>query len=571
MNRSELTFATLREQIVGVDAPFDTAFGSRLMTYCDYTASGRCLAFVESYLMTLQRTYANTHTEDDVSGRSMTQLLHEAEQIIKGSLHAGPNGKLITIGFGATAAIDKLQEILGVKVPPATWALLETVYESSDPSGASLDLKQRVAARRPVVFVGPYEHHSNEVTWRQGIVEVVEVGLDNDGAIDQRQLADLLVEERFKGRMLIGSFSAASNVTGMITPVHDIARLLHAHGAIACFDYAASGPYVEIDMCKSDPDGDGDPSLDAVFLSPHKFLGGPGSPGVLVFKQHIYRSDLPPTVGGGGTVEYVGPQGQNYIEDIETRERAGTPGVLQTMKAALAFEVKETFGTAKIEAREQELLARAFEQWKRHPGIDLLGNLDVKRRVGIASFNLKGTEGRVIHPRLVTVLLNDLFGIQSRAGCSCAGPYGHRLLGISIEEAQSYRDAVLRGYQGVKPGWCRLGFHYAMDDAEAKFIIDAISFLAEWGHAFVRLYDFDPHSGLWTHKDGSETTEHFSLDQALGVHRTQPEPLPESIRVDLYERWLGEAEAIARRLVADSKPPQRQLEGDLRALQFFML
>ena len=350
------TFDFLRRQIVGIDSAFDTPFGRRLMVYCDYTASGRCLIFFERYLQTLQRIYANTHTEDDLTGRSMSRLLHEAEHTIKRAVNAGPSGRIVACGTGATGAIDKLQQILGVYLPPATRkAVGDELREflGAEQFDAFVRFQQ---SRQPVVFVGPYEHHSNEVTWRQGLATVVEVNLDADGGVDLAHLAKLLEAPEYRDRLRIGSFSAASNVTGMRTQVQEIARLLHAHGAYACFDFAASAPYVEIDMNPPTRPGDGDASLDAVFLSPHKFLGGPGSSGVLVFNERLYNRELPPSVGGGGTVAYVSPEDQDFIADIEERERAGTPGVLQTLKAALALELKSRIGVERIEAREQELI-----------------------------------------------------------------------------------------------------------------------------------------------------------------------------------------------------------------------
>jgi selenocysteine lyase/cysteine desulfurase len=542
------SFDFLRRQIVGIDSAFDTPFGRRLMVYCDYTASGRCLVFVERYLQTLQRSYANTHTEDDVTGRSMSRLLHEAEAMIKRAVNAGPQGRIVACGTGATGAIDKLQQILGVALPPATRRVLGEELKQflgNERFEAFRDFQQ---SHQPVVFVGPYEHHSNEVTWRQGLATVVEVNLAPDGGVDLAHLESLLEEPEYQGRLRIGSFSAASNVTGMRTPVREIARLLHRHDAWACFDYAASAPYTAIDMNPPrDPDG-GDASIDAVFISPHKFLGGPGSSGVLVFNERLYPRELPPSVGGGGTVDYVSPVDQDFIVDIEARERAGTPGVLQTFKAALALDLKQQIGPARIEAREHELLGRALHRWAAHPRIEILGNPDPARRIGIVSFNLGDPRGRYLHPKFVTVLLNDLFGIQSRAGCSCAGPYGHRLLGIDQPTSELYRDWVRKGFQGIKPGWCRVGFHYAMDDAEAGFVMDAVEFVAEHGHRFLRLYGFDAETGTWSHREYRETHEAFSLEAALGAGGCEETALAVEQRVAIYEACLAEACSWAERL-----------------------
>lgn len=567
--RHTLDFEYLRRQVIGCDAPIATPFGERLMVYADYTASGRCLTFVERYLQSLQRIYANTHTEDDISGRSMTHLLEEAEQAIKRSVNAGPRGRIVPVGSGATGAIDKFQQIIGVMLPPPTRLNFMRLMDDALGERSRQAFEGFLEDHQPVVFVGPYEHHSNEVTWRQGLATVVETPLAADGGIDLAALEALLEDPRFQGRMRIGSFSAASNVTGMRSPVHEIAALLHRHGAIACFDYAASAPYVTIDMNPPPGAYAGDASLDAVFISPHKFLGGPGSTGVLVFNERLYHSELPPTVAAGGTVDYVGPTSQDFIRDIEEREKAGTPGVLQILKAGLAFEIKDRIGADAIERRERALLARVFERWQNHPRIEILGNPDPGRRIGIVSFNLRDGHGRYLHPKFVTTLLNDLFGIQSRAGCSCAGPYGHRLLGIGEARSEQYRKWIRQGYSGIKPGWCRISLHYAMDDDEAGFIIDAVDFVAAHGHAFLRLYDFDLATGAWAHKDGEVVLEPFSLDAALECCGPAPTALGAAERASRYAAYLQEAQGLAARLAQEAPGPELELVEELEHLRFF--
>lgn len=569
MDLPRLDFAYLRSQIVGVDSSFATPFGQRLLVYCDYTASGRTLRFVEEYLQGLQRHYANTHTEDDVTGRSMTRLLHEAESAIKTCVNAGPHGRLVAVGTGATGAIDKLQQILGIMVPPVTKHTLFSLLRNHLGVEGFEDFEQALFETRPVVFVGPYEHHSNEVTWREGLCEVVETRLCPRGGIDLDHLAELLREDEYLHRLRIGSFSAGSNVTGKRTDVHAIARLLHAHGAFACFDYAATGPYVEIDMNPDPGPEGGDPSLDAIYVSPHKFLGGPGSSGVLVFNERMYRTDLPPTVGGGGTVDYVGYSGHDFTVDIEARERAGTPGVLQTLKASLAFQVKAAAGCERIEEREYELVSRALARWKAIPSFELLGDPDPAHRVAIVSFNLKTPSGSYLHPKFVTTLGNDLFGIQSRAGCSCAGPYGHRLLEIDEPTSERYRACIADGYSGIKPGWCRIGFHYVMDDAEADFVIEAVEFLATHAHRFLSLYDFDVQSGAWTHKQTADEDSPFSLRAALCAVHLGPTALSERER----RRRYAEALEFARDQAAALAPevPEVRLEGEAGRLQYFTL
>jgi len=559
----------LRSQVVGIDTLIDTPFGQRLLVYCDYTASGRCLLFIERYLLSLQRLYANTHTEDDITGRSMTQLLHEAENSIKRAVNAGPAGRVIACGTGATGAIHKLQEIVGVAIPPATRQLLRDAANASLGREHAEQLRAWQEEHAPVVFVGPYEHHSNEVSWRNGLATVVEVRLADDGGIDVNHLATLLEDPRYLGRLRIGSFSAASNVTGMKSPVATIARLLHAHDAFACFDFAASGPYVEIDMNPAPGAEGGDASLDAIFVSPHKFLGGPGSCGVLVFNERLYHRELPPSVCGGGTVDYVSESDQDFVADVETRERAGTPGVLQTLKAALAFELKRDLTVARIESCELRLLDRALARWQTDPRIEVLGNPDPERRIAIVSFNIRSGDGNYLHPKFVTALLNDLFGIQSRAGCSCAGPYGHRLLDIPPLVSEQYRQWVRKGYHGIKPGWCRVGFHFVMDDAEADYIIESVSFIAEHGEQFLPLYDFDERSGLWARRGFRESAQSFSLDAAINAEPLKVTALAPEIRAAHYREYQAAALEAANQLSAMGGHSTRTLENDFGKLRFF--
>lgn len=565
----KLDFKSLRSETVGADAPVTTPFGERLMVYADYTASGRCLGFVEKYIQNLQRIYANTHTEDDISGRSMTQLLEQAEQSIKNSVNAGPDGRIICVGSGATGAIDKLQQIIGVALPPATRQNLSIMLRDAMGAEADQRFTEHLEQTQPVVFVGPYEHHSNEISWRENLATVVEVKLDDEGGMDLAHLESLLQDPAYQGRQRIGSFSAASNVTGMRTPVHEIAALLHRHDAIACFDYAASAPYVEIDM--NPPAGiyDGDASLDAVFISPHKFLGGPGATGALVFNQRIYDRGLPPSVSAGGTVDYVGPTGQDFIKSIEEREKAGTPGVLQILKASMAFQVKDQIGVKAIEAREHELLEHTFERWRDNANIEILGNPDPARRISIVSFNLRDHRGKYLHPKFVTSLLNDLFGVQSRAGCSCAGPYGHRLLDIDFERSERYRKWISKGFSGIKPGWCRISLHYAMDDIEVDYILDAIEFVARQGHRFLPLYNFDMHTGAWLHKTDCVCLEGFSLEAALECDNYQSRALSEGERKHLYSAFLAEAESLAAELEDHFVSGPDASEQELEELKFF--
>jgi selenocysteine lyase/cysteine desulfurase len=538
----------LRSEIVGVDAKIRTPFGERLMLYADYTASGRSLHFVEDYLVYLQRLYANSHTEDDTSGRVTTELLHQAEDRIKQAVNAGPDGRIIACGTGATGAIDRMQQLVGVKLPAAGRALLNGLLQGFLGVQQAADFEVYCQRHQPVVFVGPYEHHSNEISWRESLVTVVEVAMADDGGIDLQHLESLLQDPAYQGRMRIGSFSAASNVTGIRSPIEDLAKLLHRYDALAFFDFAASAPYVPIDMNPKAADGEEGVFLDAVFISPHKFLGGPGASGLLIFNKRCYHPELPPSIAGGGTVDYVGPVDHDFIHDIEAREKAGTPGILQTLKAALVFELKEAVGIDLIEKREADMLRRAFDRWGVHPCIEILGNPDPARRVGIVSFNIKDPKGQYLHPRLITTLLNDLFGIQSRAGCSCAGPYGHQLLGIDEHKAAEYRSWITRGYHGIKPGWCRVGFHFVFDDAEVEYLLSCVEFVAEHGHSFVNQYHFDAKSGGWQHKEWQQQAASFSLRDALQTEVPRPRALSAGKRQEAYLAYLDQAEKLARRL-----------------------
>jgi len=570
-HNTPLDFEFLRRELIGADAPIQTPFGERLMMYADYTASGRCLCFVENYLRQIQRFYANSHTEDDISGRSMTQLLREAEASIKRSVNAGDSGRIICVGSGATGAIDKLQQIIGVSLPPATRQQLGVLLGDALGADQLERFKRYLREHQPVVFVGPYEHHSNEISWRENLATVVSVQLDAEGGIDLNHLEALLREPAYRGRKRIGSFSAASNVTGIKSPVHEIAALLHHYDAIACFDFAASAPYVKIDMNPPAGKYAGDASLDAIFISPHKFLGGPGSSGVLVFNERLYHRELPPTVSAGGTVDYVGPTHQDFITHIEEREKPGTPGVLQVLKAAMVFEIKDNIGAARIEEREHQLLKKVFDRWLANPRIEILGNQDPARRVGIVSFNIRSGSGSYLHPKFVTTLLNDLFGIQSRAGCSCAGPYGHRLLGIDEETSEEYRVCVTDGYSGVKPGWCRVSMHYVMDDLEVEFLLDAVEFVAAYGELFLPLYDFDLFDGAWSKKVDATLLKRFSLESALKAREIDETPMPYAERQERYSAYLEEALTVARELEQQSPSEQHLLEGTLGELQFFTL
>jgi selenocysteine lyase/cysteine desulfurase len=536
----------VRKDIIGNDAVIGTPFGKRLLTYADYTASGRGVFFIERYIQRILRHYANTHTEDDATGMMTTSRLHKAEATIKRLVNAGPQYKIIEAGSGTTGAVHRLQQILGVYLPPVAKEMLPKLIENFLAKKTYDALLEDLHAHRPVVFVGPYEHHSNEVSWRECFTEVVEIELDDEGLLDCNDLENKLSDPAYRGRRLIGAFSAASNVSGVKTPVYEVARRLHRHGALAFFDFAASAPYAKIDMCLDEQS-----YFDGVYFSPHKFLGGPGSSGVLIIHQDVYRKDLPPTVGAGGTVDYVSSSEQAYNTDIEAREKPGTPGILQIMRTALAMELKERIGIERIASRENELIRKAMDKFTRCSHIEIMGNRDPEKRLPIFSFNIK-TDDSYLHPRFVTILLNDLFGIQSRAGCSCAGPYGHRILHIDGQKSLLFKDRLAHGFCGLKPGWIRMNFHYLMTDADFEFIMAGICFVCEFGKYFLPLYEFDIHTGNWRHRTYQYPKTSFGLQDALsslpGSETACRTPAGEKTRETQYEKYLAEANAIAEEL-----------------------
>ena len=536
----------VRSEIIGRDAVIRTPFGERRVTYADYTATGRSVRFIERYLEKVLELYGNTHTEDDATGILTSRRLRRAERTIKRLLGAGDCFKIIEDGTGATGAVHRLQQILGIYIPPAGKDMYRKLCERWFRGGGLSEFEAFMLSNRPVVFVGPYEHHSNEVSWRECFAEVVEIELDVEGLLDLADLERKVSDPKYRDRRKIGAFSAASNVSGLITPVFEVARLLHRHDALAFFDYAAIAPYARIEVCRGE-----DCFLDGIFFSPHKLLGGPGSSGILIIHERNYRHDLPPTVGAGGTVEFVNLEAQEYSPEIEVREKPGTPGILQTLRAALALELKERLDPERIEAREAMMIRRALERLGAHPAVQLIGNPDPSKRIAILSFNIR-LGSSYLHPRFVTLLLNDLFGIQSRAGCSCAGPYGHRLLHIDLSKSREFREEILHGHVGVKPGWARVNFHFLMSDAEFDFLCEAIRFVAEHGKYFLPLYDFDLSTGSWRHRGFPLPESQFGLAEALaaGLPSAADDATPASgvPEQELYRAYLQEARRLAQEL-----------------------
>ncbi len=500
----ESYFAPFRANISGIDQDFESPFGRQRIVYADWTASGRMFGPIEKMMSEeIAPFVGNTHTETSITGTTMTHAYHKALQVIKEHVHASAADAIICYGSGMTAVANKFQRILGLRV-----------HEKFR------DQVRVPEAERPIVFITHMEHHSNQTSWIESVAEVRVINSDPDGLVDLAHLAALLVHYRDRP-VKIAAVTSCSNVTGILTPYHAIAGLLHRAGGVCFVDFAASAPYIPIDM---HPATRPDEYLDAIYFSPHKFLGGPGTSGVLVFNKKLYHNRVPDNPGGG-TVDWTNPWGgHKYFDDIEAREDGGTPGFTQAIRIALCVRLKEAMGVENILRREHELLDLMWDRLAAIPGLHLLADQH-RDRLGILSFYIDD-----LHYNLAVRLLNDRYGIQVRGGCSCAGTYGHHLLHVSREKSKSITDRIDAGDKTDKPGWVRLSLHPTTTDAEARLIVDAIAALAGQHREWAADYTYSPQTNEFTHRIetgavGRRVQAWFDEFGRKGVIATRWEPM----------------------------------------------
>ncbi|MBE0663468.1 MAG: aminotransferase class V-fold PLP-dependent enzyme [Bacteroidales bacterium] len=470
-------FRKFRKNIVGIDQSYDSPYGKQKILYADWIASGRLYAPIEERIYKdLGPFVGNTHTETSETGTLMTKAYHHAQQRIKKHVNAGENDILISTGNGMTGAIVKFQRILGLKY-----------------CGQLFHHDCLKESEKPVIFITHMEHHSNHTSWFETMTDVVVLEPGKDLLVDPENLRIQL--EKYKNRKLkIGSFTACSNVTGIHVPYHELAKIMHEYNGYCFVDFAASAPYCEINMNPEDPSE----KLDAIFFSPHKFLGGPGSAGVLIFDKSLYHNPVPDQPGGG-TVDWTNPWGEyKYVDNIEAREDGGTPGFLQTIRTALAIELKEQMGTQQICKREEQLLQKAFDGLLKIPGIHILADT-VRDRIGVISFYIEN-----LHYNLVVKLLSDRYGIQVRGGCACAGTYGHYLLDVSYEKSKLITEKITSGDLSEKPGWVRLSLHPVMTDQEVDFILQAIADIVKNYDSFQKDYIYNKYTNEFHHINDGE-------------------------------------------------------------------
>ncbi|MBK8349887.1 MAG: aminotransferase class V-fold PLP-dependent enzyme [Saprospiraceae bacterium] len=468
----EQYFDTFRKNIIGIDQEFETPYGRKKVVYADWTASGRMYMPIEKIMIEkISPFVANTHTETNVTGSSMTLAYKKARHIIKKHVNAIEGDILISSNSGMTGVVNKLQRIIGIKI-----------HEKFQ------DRIKLNENERPVIFVTHMEHHSNQTSWIETTGEVIVIGACANGTVDLENFSHLL--EKYKDRRVkIAAITSCSNVTGIDTPYHQMAGMIHREGGYCFVDFACSAPYIDINMHPADQEE----YLDAIYFSPHKFLGGPSSSGILIFNQKLYSNRVPDNPGGG-TVDWTNPWGEHkYHEEIEAREDGGTPGFLQTIRVALCILLKEQMGVTNILAREHEILDKIWAKFAVIPNLRVLADQH-KERLGVISFYIDG-----LHFNLAVKLLNDRFGIQMRGGCSCAGTYGHYLLEVSHEKSKKLTDEISKGLLSNKPGWVRMSIHPIMTDEEIDYILNSLEQLSLNHTLWAEDYNYDIFTNEYTH------------------------------------------------------------------------
>ena len=470
----EQYFDQFRQNIIGVNQKFQSPFGEQKIIYTDWTASGRLYRPIEEKMMNEFGPFvANTHTETTISGTAMTMAYHEARHIIKHHVNANDDDVLINDGTGMTGVINKFQRILGLKIPE----------NLKDFTSIPKELK-------PIVFISHMEHHSNQTSWLETIADVVVIPAKENGLFCIEEFK-ILLEKHKERSFKIASITSCSNVTGLQTPYHEVAKIMHQNNGVCFVDFACSGPYVEINMHPEDTES----YLDAIFFSPHKFLGGPGTSGVLIFNKNLYKNNVP-DCPGGGTVSWTNPWGEHkYIDNIEDREDGGTPGFLQVIKTALAIQLKEKMGVKNILDREHEIVEYVFEQLGSIENINILAK-EHQDRLGVISFYIND-----LHFNLGVKILNDKFGIQTRGGCSCAGTYGHYLLNVNEETSHNLVCQIDSGDLIQKPGWIRMSIHPTTTSEEIQYVCESIQALAQNHQDWSNDYTYNPKTNEFIHKN----------------------------------------------------------------------
>lgn len=486
MNALEKYFDPFRKNTIGFDKTFISPYGEKKIIYADWIASGRLYRPIEKMIVENFGPFVgNTHSEASITGTSMTLAYHHSHDLIKQHVNASKEDVIITAGSGMTGMVNKFQRILGLRVAEQL-----------------RDFLKLPEVLRPVVFITHMEHHSNQTSWLETIADVVVIKPNNEGLVDLNDLEKQL-KKYAKRKLKIGSFTACSNVTGIHSPYHEMAKLMHKHDGFCFIDFACSAPYEKIDMHPADSME----KLDAIFFSPHKFLGGPGSSGVLIFDSNLYKNQVPDDPGGG-TVEWTNPWGEHkFVNSIETREDGGTPAFLQSIKASLCVKLKEEMGTENMLRQEQQLVKTAFEGISKIPAVHILAD-NIEDRLGAISFYVDK-----IHYNLIVKILNDRYGVQVRGGCSCAGTYGHYLLHVTHKMSKHITKKIDHGDLSEKPGWIRMSIHPTMTFEEVHMIVQAVEEIVKNIKNWKDDYAYDLHRNEFFHKDGNEKENIYKMFQ----------------------------------------------------------